>query len=64
MAAVPNPRNPRRTFKAIPFGAKEVMRAKMLRKAKPARTWILRPKRSAVFPKNSTNEPLESLRVS
>jgi hypothetical protein len=38
MAAVPSPRNPSRTFKAMPFGAKEVMRAKRLRKAKPARS--------------------------
>ena len=36
MAAVPRPRNPRRTFKAIPLGAKEVRRANRLRKAKPA----------------------------
>ena len=38
MAAVPRPRNPSRTFKAIPFGAKDVMRAKRLMKAKPARS--------------------------
>jgi hypothetical protein len=36
MAAVPRPRKPSRTFKAMPFGAKEVTRAKRLRKARPA----------------------------
>lgn len=38
MAAVPRPRNPRRTFNAMPFGAKEVIRANRLRNARPARS--------------------------
>jgi hypothetical protein len=63
IAAVPRPKNPRRISSAIPCGAKAVMRAKMLRKTKPKISWALRPKRSAVFPKNSTNEPLERLKA-
>ena len=38
IAAVPSPRRPRRIFKAMPLGAKEVMMAERLRKAKPARS--------------------------
>jgi hypothetical protein len=62
IAAVPKPRKPHRTFRVIAFGENAVMNEKRLRKAMPVRTWIFRPKRSAVFPKKSMKDPLARLR--
>ena len=61
MTAVPSPRNPQSMFIAIGFGAKNVMREKRLRKAMPVTSCILLPKRSAVLPKKSMNDPLARL---
>lgn len=61
IAAVPRPRNPQRTFKAIALGAKAVISETRLRNPIPPRSWILRPRRSAVFPENSINDPLPRL---
>lgn len=61
IAAVPRPRNPQRTFIAMAVGAKAVISETRLRNAMPARSWILRPRRSAVFPENSINDPLPRL---
>lgn len=59
--AVPNPRMPQRTFMVMGLGAKEVPSEERLRSNMPARSCILRPKRSAVFPKKSMKEPLARL---
>src|SRR6187402_763259 len=57
ITAVPKPRKPQRTLMESAFGAKAVRREKRARDAKPARSWNLRPKRSAILPKKSMNEP-------
>jgi hypothetical protein len=62
-AAVPKPRNPQRMLRAIGLGANAAMSEKRLSAAIPPRSCIFRPKRSAVFPKKSMNEPAPSLRV-
>lgn len=59
--AVPRPRNPQRTFRAIGLSTKEAIRDIRLRNAMPPRSCAFPPKRSAVFPKNNMNEPLASL---
>src|ERR1700684_1632233 len=59
--AVPRPRKPQSTFMAMGFRTNAVASEVRLRNAMPERSWSLRPKRSAVFPKNSMKEPLARL---
>ena len=61
MAAVPRPRKPQSTFRATAFGTNAARSEERLRNAMPPRSWILRPRRSAVLPKKSMKEPLASL---
>ena len=59
--AVPRPRIPHIMSIEIGFGAKDVMREERLSSAMPRISWTLGPNRSAVLPKNRTNDPLERL---
>jgi len=59
--AVPIPRNPQRTSNDVGLGTKDVMSENKPRSVVPRISWILRPKRSAVFPKKSTKDPFVRL---
>jgi len=61
IAAVPSPSKPQRTFMIIALGAKAAVKEDIPRNAMPASNCVLRPKLSAVFPKNNMKEPLARL---